>query len=267
MKHARSERRSDILRVTVQTTLVALTVLVALPILGVTAFFLRFVVAAVLAIGLCTTLVLMLFSPRVRRWVVEEPDREIEYKGFRLSNRVGLATGHCWARRDPDGAFVGLDDLATACLGPVDTVEAPLPGETFRAGEPLFAVRHGARKLVAPSPITGRVVATNEALRTEPERVRHDPYGLGWIARIRPEKGRGSVRVLRGEDARRWFRRQVDRVITATGGAPDAVPSMPDGGQVIPDLHRAIDDDAWERLLRGVLSAPIEEAREEGSRS
>lgn len=92
---------------------------------------------------------------------------------------------HEWVRVDGDEATVGITDFAAAQLGDIVFVELPEVGRaidqfaTFGVVESVKAVSD----LFAP--ISGEVVARNEALADRPELVNSDPYGEGWMLRVR----------------------------------------------------------------------------------
>ena len=92
---------------------------------------------------------------------------------------------HEWVRVEGDQATVGITDFAAGQLGDVVFVELPRPGTqleqfgTFGVVESVKAVSD----LFAP--VAGEVVESNEALTGQPELVNADPYGAGWMLRVR----------------------------------------------------------------------------------
>ncbi len=227
----------------------ALAVAALLPLVGVALFVLRFLLVALAAVAILGAIVLAATSGRFRRWVVDVVEPEVEYKGLRLATAVGLNPNHSWARVEPDGTFVGADHLAVACLGPPDRVELPPVGSRVQKDQILFTLSRGGRALSLHSPVAGTVVARNEALLSEPQRIAGDPFGLGWVARIRGDTPRASRRsLLRGRRAKEWFRSEVDRLVSTLGAEPAAMPSLPDGGVLTDGIHRLIDGPTWERI-------------------
>jgi glycine cleavage system H protein len=226
-----------------------LGVVALLPLVGVTLFLLRFVIAALAAAAIVVGVVLFAASGRFRRWFATVVEPEIEYKGMRLATAVSLDRNHSWARVEPDGTFVGADPLALACLGPLDKVELPTAGSRVDKDQVLFTLGHGTRELSLHSPLPGTVVARNEALLSEPNRVNDDPFGLGWVVRVRGDDPRASRRsLLRGRRAKDWFRDEVDRLVATLGSGPATLPTLPDGGVLADGIHRAIDDATWDRI-------------------
>jgi glycine cleavage system H protein len=95
---------------------------------------------------------------------------------------------HEWARLESDGTItVGISDHAQQALGDLVFVEAPEAGRRVTAGEACAVVESVKAASDVYSPVTGEVVAGNADLGGQPELINSDPYGAGWIMRIRPE--------------------------------------------------------------------------------
>jgi glycine cleavage system H protein len=94
---------------------------------------------------------------------------------------------HEWLRRDNDGLLiVGITDHAQAALGDLVYVELPTVGqEVIESGE-MAVVESVKAASDVYSPITGSIVEINQLLEDTPEIINSDPYGDGWIARIKP---------------------------------------------------------------------------------
>ncbi len=101
---------------------------------------------------------------------------------------------HEWARQEDDGTVtVGITHHAQEQLGEVVYVELPEVGRTVDAGEELGTLE--SVKAVAEffAPVAGEVAAVNEALAEEPGLVNEDPYGDGWLVRLRPSGDGGDL--------------------------------------------------------------------------
>jgi glycine cleavage system H protein len=92
---------------------------------------------------------------------------------------------HEWVRVEGDIAVVGITDYAQNSLGDVVYVELPKVGEQFAANEPFGSVESVKAVSEVFSPVTGEVAGINETLNDEPEKVNQDPYGEGWMIRIK----------------------------------------------------------------------------------
>ncbi|HRP35872.1 MAG TPA: glycine cleavage system protein GcvH [Gammaproteobacteria bacterium] len=94
---------------------------------------------------------------------------------------------HEWLRQEDDGSVtVGISDHAQAALGDLVFVETPEAGRQVKSGEACAVVESVKAASDVYSPIGGEIIAGNEALATQPELLNTDPYGEGWIMKIRP---------------------------------------------------------------------------------
>ena len=94
---------------------------------------------------------------------------------------------HEWLRQEEDGSLtVGITDHAQSALGDLVYVELPEVGQTVESGGEMAVVESVKAASDVYSPVSGDVTAVNEELADEPEKINADPYGDGWIARIKP---------------------------------------------------------------------------------
>jgi glycine cleavage system H protein len=94
---------------------------------------------------------------------------------------------HEWVRMLPDGSVeIGISDHAQAALGDLVFVEVPETGRQVATGDAFAVVESVKAASDVYSPLTGEVLAGNDALASQPELVNQDPYAQGWIARLRP---------------------------------------------------------------------------------
>ncbi len=92
---------------------------------------------------------------------------------------------HTWARIEGDTATVGITDFAQKELGDVVYVELPEPGRTLGFGEVFGTVESSKSVSDLYSPVSGEVLEVNTELEDAPERINDDPYGEGWMIRVR----------------------------------------------------------------------------------
>jgi len=104
-----------------------------------------------------------------------------------IRSELKYASSHEWARLEEDGTVtVGISDHAQDALGDVVYVETPEVGQTLSAGEEAGVVESVKAASDIYAPISGEVVAVNEALEDEPETVNSSPYDDGWFFKIKP---------------------------------------------------------------------------------
>lgn len=92
---------------------------------------------------------------------------------------------HEWVAVDDGVATVGITQFAQAQLGDVVFLELPRVGRLLEAGDSFGVVESVKAASDLYSPVAGTVLEVNESLNTDPEKVNQDPYGEGWLIRIR----------------------------------------------------------------------------------
>lgn len=104
---------------------------------------------------------------------------------------------HEWVRNLADGTVeIGITDHAQHALGDLVFVEVPEGGRTVAVGEPAAVVESVKAASDVYSPIAGVVMQGNPALASEPEAVNTDPYGKGWLMRVRPTNGAATAELM-----------------------------------------------------------------------
>jgi glycine cleavage system H protein len=94
---------------------------------------------------------------------------------------------HEWVRVESDGTVtIGISDHAQGALGDLVFVEVPEVGKSLKKGNAAAVVESMKAASDVYTPISGEVVAANETLGSAPELVNQDPYGQGWLFKIKP---------------------------------------------------------------------------------
>ena len=98
------------------------------------------------------------------------------------------ASTHEWVRPDGDGVFtVGISEHAQGLLGDMVSVELPDVGDTVSTGDDIAVAESVKAASDVYAPISGEVVGVNEDLEDSPELVNSDPYGDGWLFKIKAD--------------------------------------------------------------------------------
>jgi glycine cleavage system H protein len=104
---------------------------------------------------------------------------------------------HEWLRKLPDGTIeVGITDHAQQALGDLVFVDVPETGRKLSAGDACAVVESVKAASDVYSPLAGEVTSGNPKLATEPELINRDPYGEGWILRLKPAAGGAATDTL-----------------------------------------------------------------------
>lgn len=108
-----------------------------------------------------------------------------ELHELNLPEDIRYAKDHEWARKDDDSFTIGIDDYAQDQLGDIVFVELPEVGTTLEQGEEFGTVESVKAVSELYMPLGGEVVAVNQELEDSPELVNNDPYGKGWMIKIK----------------------------------------------------------------------------------
>ncbi|MDA8311573.1 MAG: glycine cleavage system protein GcvH [Actinomycetota bacterium] len=98
-----------------------------------------------------------------------------------------LVEKHVWASYDGEVVTVGLSDVAQHLAKTVVAVTPKSVGKRVAKGKSLATVESSKWVGPVPSPVSGEVVEVNDAVTESPTTLNSDPYGEGWIARVRPD--------------------------------------------------------------------------------
>ncbi len=163
--------------------------------------------------------------------------------------------GHAWARLSSgdDIAVVGWDDFARRLVGPAEEFRLPEPGTMLQAGAPGWSVGAGGRELEMLAPVDGEVQAVNAAVLEDPTLASRDPYGKGWLMRVKvPSREPVRRNLLAGRLARSWSELAERALQGIAAEAPDAALGavLADGGEPSVGLARALAPDSWEEVVQ-----------------
>jgi glycine cleavage system H protein len=106
---------------------------------------------------------------------------------------------HDWARIDADDptlATLGITWYAQDALGEVVFSELPPPGTTLTAGEPYAEVESVKAVSDVVAPLSGEIVEINQSLADSPQAINEDPYGAGWLVKLRLAEDPGRDRLM-----------------------------------------------------------------------
>ena len=101
-------------------------------------------------------------------------------------NDVKYTKEHEWIRQEGDVAYEGITDYAQEQLGDIVFVDIQTVGETLAADEVFGTIEVVKTISDLFLPVAGEVLEQNEALEEQPELVNKDPYGEGWLIKIKP---------------------------------------------------------------------------------
>jgi len=184
-------------------------------------------------------------------------DRLVDW--FRVPDNVLYHQGHTWVKREetePGIVRVGMDDFARILAGPMSFRNSPAIGTFLRQGERGWSLASDNKIVDMLAPVSGEVVAVNPALLEGDESdaadaavLNTDPYGNGWILKVRPENfDRERKNLLAGTLARKWMEEAANQLRLKL--SPELGAVMQDGGLPIAGMAKNINADEWDKILK-----------------
>ncbi len=103
-----------------------------------------------------------------------------------IPDDLQYTSDHEWIRHEDDLIVIGITDYAQDSLGEIVYIELPGEGDEITKGDPIGAVESTKAVSDVYAPVSGDVVEVNELLLDSPETINEDPYGEGWMIKVRP---------------------------------------------------------------------------------
>ena len=173
--------------------------------------------------------------------------------GLKWKRHGYYAPGHMWLEsRGANAIRIGFDDLGQKVLDHVTALTLPPPGTKLKEGDALTQVACGNRHAVLPSPVSGTVVAINDAVIRNPALIHRDPYRRGWLVALEPGDT-AYARLLWGDGARQWLREESVRLSRFVEEQLQL--HAADGGELTAPGHSLLDAQQWNAMVRSFLKA------------
>jgi glycine cleavage system H lipoate-binding protein len=167
---------------------------------------------------------------------------------FQVPAGVHLHPRHTWARLESDGLVaVGADDFAHKLVGAA-RVKLPNLGDHVLQGEPALEIGEAEQTVPMLSPVDGTVVAVNAALRDKADGL-EDPYGRGWLFKVKAPRLAANLRQLLRDGPARRFMEEAEAQL-AMRLSPELGQVLQDGGVPVHGIARALSGDGWDDLAR-----------------
>ena len=138
-------------------------------------------------------------------------DRPFEVPPDRHYDRVH----HLWALRDEESGRVrvGIDSIGLSSLGDLAYVSLQAIGTTVARGGAVGSLEAAKMTTSIAAPVTGTIVARNEAVLRDPSLVNGDPYGAGWLVEIEPARfEQDAAELVCGDELDSWVAAEVERL-------------------------------------------------------
>ncbi len=181
---------------------------------------------------------------------------------LRVPAGLFFSRNHTWAHLEKSGtARVGLDDFLLHVTGEVTLGGLRKAGDSINKGDLLVSIDQKGKLLKIFSPVSGTITGTNMGLYEEPEALMEDPYGKGWIYKIKPSRWiEETSTCYLADDAVAWVKGEVDRVkefVAASSakyshGSQAAI--LQDGGELFDNPLSDFPDEAWKDFQKTFLN-------------
>ena len=192
-----------------------------------------------------------------------------------VTNALGILTGsmlripfglhfsrnHTWVHLEKSGiAQVGIDDFLLHVTGEVRPVSLKEAGSYIRKGELLTEIARNGRTLRIYSPVSGVIDNVNPLVLQSPSVMNEDPYGGGWLCRIRPGNWREDTSTyFKAEDAVSWVEAELGRLRDFLAGSvreyttPMSPVILQDGGELTDRPLADLPEEVWQDFQRSFL--------------
>jgi len=177
--------------------------------------------------------------------------------GFQVpTSTYYLHRGHTWAVLEAAGQVrVGLDAFSQKILGPADEVKLPEIGKVYYQDHLCMALLREGYKASIEAPVDGAIEAINPKVRQRPGLIHEDPYGEGWLFRVKPTNLQHNLaNLVSAEKNAAWIEKESCRLLNlmdTTAGA-----TLPSGGGIIDDVFGHYPQLGWRRLVQEFLRTP-----------
>ena len=176
-----------------------------------------------------------------------------------------LALNHIWLRQEGGVTTLGVDEFVGRLVGKAQGVVLPAVGSSASPRSSSVGFLDGGRSLNISLPVLGRILEVNPAVRHEPAIVHDDPYGEGWLMKVKVESDSGA-KTLTARRARAWLRTEFDHAKRLILGdmAQMNFATLQDGGVPEDGILKLCDASIWKHCEQQYFAASkLEAAGEE----
>ncbi len=136
----------------------------------------------------------------------------VEIDGSSLPEELYYTKDHTWARIDDNGSVtVGMDAFGAKAAGNIEFIDLPMEDDEFEAGEAFGSLESAKWVGGLLMPVSGTVIAINENIEDELELLTRDPYGGGWLIKVKPSNLKDDLKALvHGDDVGPWLKKEIE---------------------------------------------------------
>ena len=135
----------------------------------------------------------------------------LEVQGYLLPDELYYDRNHTWGKVEENIITVGLNDFAQRLAKDFVSVDLPIEGKQVTQGKAIASVESGKWVGRIYAIVSGEVIEVNEDLEDDPTPLNTDPYGEGWVLKIRMEDPDELSNLLQGEEAVSWLEEEIEK--------------------------------------------------------
>jgi len=138
----------------------------------------------------------------------------MEIKGYSMPDDLYYEEHHFWVKPDGDLLVMGMDDFAQQTAGEIVYVQLPEEGKRIQAKKRFAKMESGKWLGKVYAPVSGELVAVNEALEENPGLINEDCYGKGWLYKIKPDDlGELEELIHTPEALEKWLLAEIEKYV------------------------------------------------------
>ncbi len=136
----------------------------------------------------------------------------VEIDGYNLPDELYYTKDHTWARvEDNGGVTVGMDAFGAKSAGNIEFIDLPMEDDEFEGGEAFGSLESAKWVGGLLMPVSGMVTEVNENIEDELGLLAKDPYGEGWLIKIKPANLKDELKALiHGADVGPWLKKEIE---------------------------------------------------------
>lgn len=128
-----------------------------------------------------------------------------------LPDNLKYTKTHEWLKMEGDTATVGLTDYAQEQLTDIIFADLPETGSHYDAGDEITSVESVKAVGYINAPVAGTVEEVNQALKDEPEKINQDPYGEGWLLKIKTDNADDAENLLSADQYKEFLESEENK--------------------------------------------------------
>lgn len=133
-------------------------------------------------------------------------------EGYNLPDELYYTKDHTWARVEDDGTVtVGMDAFGAKAAGNIEFIDLPMEDDEFESGEAFGSLESAKWVGGLLMPVGGTVIKVNEDIEDDLSILSEDPYGEGWLIKVKPGNLKDDLKALiHGDSVGPWLKKEIE---------------------------------------------------------